>query len=622
MYYVILFVSKILCSISEERARELGDFFGGLAFVFLRKSRAQALKNLRLVFPDKSLDELQAIVRANFCSIALMFIEFMRLSQAETDMTSDKFIIEGREYLDKIIAEGGIFVSVHSGNWELINSCAPKIMKYMVIVKRQKNAGFNRFLTQQRTNAGCKIIFDDDLRSIMKQMKNDFNLAVMFDHGFRRSTIEAKIFNKQVQVPKGGFSLAKKYNKDLYPVFFSRKDGKCCVSFSEPICVTKPEEFSVAAQKMNDFFEKCLREYPYDYLWSYKRFKCSSTKNILVLSDSKPGHFNQSISLARLISDNYPGSTFKTVELKDLSKLKRFYLDLLLLFKANKKSFGNLRLLEKLFPELAEDLFVYCDMIISTGSSLSSLNRLLSSILDAKSVVFMRPNFRPKLFDRIFLPEHDRRLNTNDVRFISGAFAYLSDSVLLDSAKELYKTFDIDKNQKKISLFVGGPLKGSSVELTVVETFFKNLVLFAKNNNYSIMITTSRRTPKEIEELVENCFADSVVKIIANKKNFSFAAKGLVAEGDIVISTADSISMITEAASYKDTYIADLFDVFDVSGKHMRFAECMESNNFSKILRKSEFVNLDKLVDAFTDKFNFCRVDNVGRVSESLKDLF
>jgi mitochondrial fission protein ELM1 len=99
--------------------------------------------------------------------------------------------------------------------------------------------------------------------------------------------------------------------------------------------------------------------------------------------------------------------------------------------------------------------------------------------------------------------------------------------------------------------------------------------------NAQILVTTSRRTSLEVEKLIKEEFKDySRCKflVIANEKNFPFAVGGILGLSHIVITSPESISMISEAASCNK--YAVVFNSRGLSKKHRRFLDFLTENKY------------------------------------------
>lgn len=624
MYYFIKCLSLILCKLPFRIVDSAATILSTVLYLFMASQRFTARMNLTLLYPDKSNRQISSIIKKNFKEIVLTFMEVLRLPILNTDIQSDSFKHINEDYFKEACQEESvIFVGCHSGNWESVNVGTPSVMKYMVIVKRQKNAGLNRFLTEIRQKSGAVIVFDDDLRSITKYLKKNYSIAIMYDHGFKNSPMFTKFCGMTVQIPKSVFTLAKKYNRKLFPVFFGREGNVNTIKYFKPHAINDTN-IDYVAQLMTDDFEKELRDNPYSYLWSYKRFKRSESKRVLVLSDSKPGHVNQSISLSNIIEEEFKNSKTRVIELK-LSRFTRTLCDIIVLLNIDKLFKKNSLLAQLLFKNKFDDLFRYTDLTISAGSSLSSANRIISSAVNSKSSVIMKPNVKASAFDRVLLPAHDIKdhdLCPDNVIQIAGALKFVNKQQISEDNNDFINKFSIEEASKYATILIGGPIKTNNLDKTKIKQEIVDLKDFIKEKGYQIMISTSRRTPQWLESFIDKEFKDESVNIIANKENFSYAINALLNLADFTVSTADSISMVTEAATFKPTLIIDLFDTLKVSTKHRVNIESLTLANQIVLIDRACEDFRQSLDCAFSSKENLTVLDNCRLVRDGIKGLF
>ena len=145
-------------------------------------------------------------------------------------------------------------------------------------------------MNELRKSFGLKVVYEDDLRSLMDFLKKGYVLGVVFDHGSRDSQFYSSFFGKVLPTPTGALKLACKFKRKIFPGVAKREGLSFRLEISKPLEVEKKEDFPQKAEILNDYFENFLKKHPFEYLWWYKRFKRAKNLNILVLSDGKPGH--------------------------------------------------------------------------------------------------------------------------------------------------------------------------------------------------------------------------------------------------------------------------------------------------------------------------------------------
>ena len=244
----------------------------------------------------------------------------------------------------------------------------------------------------------------------------------------------------------------------------------------------------------------------------------------------------------------------------------------------------------------------YADMVVSCGSSTAGVNILLSKELNAKSIVIMRPPFiKLTSFDLAVLPRHDNPKSAKNVVITDGALNLISDKSL-----EINKSFLQTKigylSEKVISLLIGGDTKDFSLDIKAIDKLLGAVKLQAQKHGYDILVTTSRRTSKEIEDLIKQkmgSYAKCKLLVIANQQNTKGTIEGLLGLSEIAIVTQESISMISEAAS-SGKHVIVFFQGKDKNRRHNLFLDNLSNKGFMKLSDK-ENISLS-ISDAMNQK--------------------
>ncbi|MFA7676615.1 MAG: ELM1/GtrOC1 family putative glycosyltransferase, partial [Candidatus Omnitrophota bacterium] len=108
-------------------------------------------------------------------------------------------------------------------------------------------------------------------------------------------------------------------------------------------------------------------------------------------------------------------------------------------------------------------------------------------------------------------------------------------------------------SHKKAALFIGGPLGDKKEFLNKLRIFIPSFKKFLQKENLNLLVSTSRRTPVEAENYLEKEFSEfpgTEALVIANKNNQNFVFEGFISLSQYVFISSESISMISEAASF------------------------------------------------------------------------
>lgn len=275
---------------------------------------------------------------------------------------------------------------------------------------------------------------------------------------------------------------------------------------------------------------------------------------VLIITDGKKGHYNQSAALARALSpdviDSFepkfrsPASEASVRLISNLygivpgwrpsvPLIKRYLTD---------ASFATLlRLLGAGRP----------DAVISSGTTTAVVNAAVAATAKAFSAVNMRPSLVPlRLFDFVVLPRHDigrGRLPSNAVA--TDLAPYWFDDADADADAEVLKQTGLGVEKEFIGVCVGGSSHHGELGAFGVAEVITPLLKLCYESGMQLAVTTSRRTSSEEEQYLMSAHSTKpdvlAYLLIASKDQFNPLPAFCRAAKAIVV-TADSISMVSE----------------------------------------------------------------------------
>ncbi|MCF6245626.1 MAG: mitochondrial fission ELM1 family protein [Sulfurovum sp.] len=239
-------------------------------------------------------------------------------------------------------------------------------------------------------------------------------------------------------------------------------------------------------------------------------------KHLLILSDGRLGHMNQSIAFAKTME-----YTYDIHEVKFKNKLYKALSYLFDRFGIYTKSLFDMNAIKKY------------DMVIGTGSNTYYPTKVMAQKWGIKSVVMMLPKGYRLHFDMIFAQSHDNPPKQKNIIEMPANFSYVS-------PQGVYKP-----KKKAIAIVIGGNNQICKIELKVL----KKQLDFIKENykKYEIAVSTSPRTSSGVEALVQTYDFDYEVIFSQNPIN---PIPDFLEQCETVFITADSTSMISESISY------------------------------------------------------------------------
>ena len=245
-----------------------------------RKSVVKA--NLRLVFPDKSEQEITSITSKfyhHFCDMMVEAIKSMSISEAEL---LKRYKFTNIELINDLEAKqrSVILMCGHYGSWEWIFIMQKYVQhKGYAVYKRLANQYFDKLVKRIRARHKTYLITTKETFKVLFAAKQEGQLTI---NGFvsDQSPKANKAFhwndfmNIKVPMYTGAEMLAKRL--DMAVVFFSVKRIKRGYYETTFTTITEnPKEYK--DYEITDMFFKLLEEQileaPQFYLWTHKRWK-------------------------------------------------------------------------------------------------------------------------------------------------------------------------------------------------------------------------------------------------------------------------------------------------------------------------------------------------------------
>lgn len=583
----------------------LGGFFGWLIFYLDTKHRNIVLRNIRFVFHQElSFGEIEKIAIRAFENFGRNLFEVFALKRINKRYLDKYLRIEGRHFIDEALSrkKGLIFVTLHLGNWEIANAaCGLLYQPYNVIVKEQRHGRLNTLLDSFRRHFGVKTADIGSLKDIIRALENNEIVSIVSDHGAGLGDVSIEFFKRGALMPQGAVKLALKFKAPVIFAYIVRVKGAYHKVVLEPFSGfrdtnDKENDLAENLRAINKKFEGYIRAYPSQYLWSYKRWKHSKERAIAILSDAKAGHLRQSEAVAKIISGLGFVAQTEIIEVKFRAKFSRLFL---WFFSAPIFGIYGLRraLTKECFDRIERSFF---DIVISCGSAMSLVNIIICRQNKAKSVQILRPGLTAiKKFDLAIIPRHDHPPRHNNVVVTEGALNLIDAQYLKEQSEKLSES-SLPAGRQALSanyigFLAGGDTKDFCLSKEVMSVAIKQIKSAAEKLNADILVTTSRRTSSEIEGLLKDEFGNyprCKLLVIANEKNIPYTIGGILGLASFVVVTAESISMVSEAAS-SGKYVV----VIDACGIGRRHREFLVNLNKEGYIYLSKADNLGNIIE-------------------------
>ena len=300
---------------------------------------------------------------------------------------------------------------------------------------------------------------------------------------------------------------------------------------------------------------------------------------ILILTDGKAGHENQSKAFARALGCGF--------ELRDIRFRSKFA-------KAMSYLLDHLGILtDKLLdcevdPEERERFLG----VIGTGSGTFYAAKVFAHKMGVKCGVVLYPRgYRLSTFDCILAPAFDRPARRANVIEIPANLVAADPAFYADGVKAFKTRYD-GATDRAVAVIVGGPNACSTMSVEWMKKALDRV--FAENKGAQFWVTTSRRTPPEIESVVDSYPWN--YRLIYSRERFN-PIPAFVALAKRLYVTAESTGMLSEACTSGTAEVFALDNLVQGKHKFRRFVEGLSQKGYLNGSRKvdlSEVISVAK----------------------------
>ncbi len=620
-----------------------GRRLGELAFWFNPGNRRKVYQHLRIALgASVSFEKIDRIVWDIYRNYGQNVVEVARLSLFASRGLDSYVDVQGRENIDRLLKKGHglIFLSIHSGNWELSNIAGSlcghpynMVANYLDHVNKVAD-----LLDSWRMSAGCRIINPGiGGREIIKALKRNEIVTLVADQGGNDGMM-IPFFGREASMSTGAIRIALKYDVPVCLVDISRVRGQAHCLKVLPFDLTRTGEVDPDVRRNMiravGQFERWTQEHPAEYLWFYKTWKYSKDRDIVILDDGRTGHLRQSQALARQVSCAFTAKEFKgNVQTVKIEWRGRAAAMLFRVFSFFRPLFAGLGL-SALKPFLTEESYAFLlsvkpDVVISCGARNSWVNVWFSADNGARSICVLRPGGpSARQFNLVVVPQHDVKGAVTANTLITKVAPNLVDKAYLDeNVRGLTVRFSHLKlhGRPKIGLLIGGDTKGLVLGEQQVRVVIHQLKEAAEKFSADILVTTSRRTSPAVEALVSrefSGFSRSALLILASRNNVPEAVGGILGLSDIVIVSGESISMLSEAAVSGKKVIVFPIDGPDrkpLVNKYSQFAEMLSAGGHVVYARTTQVADaVDRLL---RDKAMTIPIDDNAALLDAVRKI-
>lgn len=267
--------------------RAFTRLFIGLGYCLMLKKKKLALKNLRQVFgTQKSEAEVQRIAQECFDGFGRGMVEVIYYAD-RPHLIPDIVEIEGKEILDDVLKQGrgAILVSAHFGNFlmmyfRMIRAGYPT----NVIMRRTRDAKFEKYISDFRRSFGLKTIYDLPSRKCihdsLRVLRNNELLFILLDQNYGTDgRVFVDFLGQPAATATGPVIFSCRTQAPVLPVFIERiGTDQHRIKIEPPLkldlCANDPNTLGENVARITRVIEQRIRQQPHLWGgWMHKRWK-------------------------------------------------------------------------------------------------------------------------------------------------------------------------------------------------------------------------------------------------------------------------------------------------------------------------------------------------------------
>lgn len=244
------------------------------------------MNNMRRSFPEKSEVEIEAICKQFFKHFCDVMVEIVRLFNMPAEELKSRVHFINAEIFGPYIQNGRsvIITSGHCGNWEwAVTSLSVHLPHGIVaIYKRLSDAVLEKKVKASRAQFGMQLVRKNDFKDFITAAADKayaYVFATDQSPSKRQQFHWMPFLNQETAVMRGAEIYAKRYD---YPVVMTNikrvKRGYYSIEFE--LITDEPRMMPMDAiiEKVTHRLEEQIKETPYNWLWTHKRWKLKRTE--------------------------------------------------------------------------------------------------------------------------------------------------------------------------------------------------------------------------------------------------------------------------------------------------------------------------------------------------------
>ncbi|MDR0659616.1 MAG: lysophospholipid acyltransferase family protein [Prevotellaceae bacterium] len=258
----------------------MASFAFFLSYHVIGYRKAVVIQNISRSFPDMKYGEIRCVIKKFYTCFTVYFAEIIKSISAPAEVLDKKITFENLELIDKHMKAGRNVIAClgHCGNWEMLSFMPYKLSHDMYAIYKPLRSGImNRLMIKLRSRFGMKLIPDKSvIRHILTQKSSPAVYLFLSDQcpRIKDDKYKFELLNQETYLFSGMEKLARiSQSAVIYLHITQLSKGNYKVTCIPVRSEAESTNEGNISQKYVDLLTENIKEEPYGWLWTHKRWK-------------------------------------------------------------------------------------------------------------------------------------------------------------------------------------------------------------------------------------------------------------------------------------------------------------------------------------------------------------
>ncbi len=279
--FLIISLLKLTNWLPDRLTGFLGGQLGLLAYHLSEKRRRVILTNLKIAFPDKTVDQRKLLAKRASAASGKLLPEFAKAwlgSQAEIERQIT--CVKHQSLINDASSDNQpvIIVTPHIGNWEFLVQWVQINYPMFGLYSASPIPQLDRLIYKARSQFGCQPFAADNrgVLNLLRKLKQGGLMVILPDQVPQKGAgVHVPFFGQPAYTMTLLHKMVQKTGAKLLFAYCIRNSKDLGFSINIEIADFDDQEKQVEVFNtgLNQQIEGIIKAYPEQYVWDYKRFK-------------------------------------------------------------------------------------------------------------------------------------------------------------------------------------------------------------------------------------------------------------------------------------------------------------------------------------------------------------